>query len=178
MENYHAAFLTGEYVRIRSADVLREIYEQFATETGWVLNPISLFPKNMIEFAGKRLQIIEVSCYHLGIVLYTLKEIGSSVAIPGRWLERTLVDQELERAEESPIFQVANQLYRITRADELIEIRDDAGKLYCALRKCNQASDFDDISRVASLRCAISFSHRYNFDGIECAGHVGDQEPG
>ena len=174
MENSHPAFLAGEYVRIRSADVLREIYEQFAGEKGWVLNPISLFPDNMIEFAGKRLQIIEVSYYHLGIVLYTLKEIGSNVAIPGRWLERTLVDQELERAEESPVFQVANQIYRITRTDEHIEIRDDAGRLYCALRKCNLSSDFEDILRVASLRCAFSFSHRYNFDGIECLRLVDD----
>lgn len=178
MENSHPAFLAGELVLIRSADVLREIYEQFARETEWVLNPISLFPENMMAFAGKRLQISAVSFYHLGMVLYTLRENESSAAIPGEWPERALVDPDLERADESPLFQVASQFYRITRTDEHIEIRDGAGRLYCALRKCNLASDSEDISRVASLRCAVSFSLRYNFDGIGCEQPVDDAEPG
>lgn len=178
MENYHPAFRTNEYVYIQSTDVLKEIYEQFARETEWVLNPISLFAKNMMDFAGKRVQIIGVSCYHLGIVLYKLKEIYSDVVLPGQWLERTLIDQDLGRAEESPMFQVANQVYRITRTDEHIEIRDDTGLLYCALRKRNLASDLLDVARVASLRSAVSFSHRYNFDGIESTDFFEDEKSG
>ena len=166
MENGHPAFLAGEYVRVRSRAVLEEIEQQFGGEKDWKLNPHSLFAKNMADYAGLRLQIVAVSFYHLGIVLYELREIGGD-PIPGHWLEKTLVDQELERADEAPVFQVADRIYRIIKTIETIEIQDGAGIVYCVLRKHNVDSAFDDISRVASLRCAISFSSRYNFDGIE-----------
>ena len=167
MENGHPAFRAGECIRIAPLATLQEIDQQFAGEKEWALNPYSLFPNNMVDYAEQRLQIVAVSSYHLGIVLYELREIGADTSISGHWVERTLVDQELQRADESPYFQPANQFYKIVKTDETIEIRDNVGALYCALRKHNLESAFDDISRVASLRCAFSFSERYNFDGIE-----------
>ena len=167
MENDHPAFCAGEYVRIAPVATLQEIDQQFAGEAERVLNPYSLFPKNMLDYAGQRLQIVAVSYYHLGTVLYELREIGANAPISGQWVERTLEDQELQRADESPFFHPADRFYQIVKMNETIEIRDNAGTVYCTLRKRNLDSAFDDISRVASLRCAYSFSERYNFDGIE-----------
>ena len=168
MENDHPAFLPGEHVRIQSRSVLEEIEQQFASDNDWALNPNPLFAKSMTDYADQRLQIVAVSYYHLGIVLYELREFGSKVPVTGQWLEKTLLDLELKRADEGPLFCLANQVYRIIKAKETIEIQDNAGIVYCTLRKHNLDSAFDDISRVASLRCATSFSRRYNFDGIEC----------
>ena len=173
MENGHPAFLAGEYVRIAPHTVLEEIQEQFARENDWTLNPYPLFSPNMMDYADHRLQIIAVSFYHLGIVLYELREIGSDSPVPGQWLENALIDQELDRVNEGPLFQVANQVYRIIKNDETIEIQDYLGTTYCSLRKNNLNTAFHDISRVASIRCAISFSGRYNFDGIECREPTG-----
>ena len=117
-------------------------------ETKWALNPHSLFPNNMMDYAGHRLQIVAVSIYHLGIVLYELREIGASASIPGQWLEKTMVDQMLESVDESPFNQVASQIYRICKGEETIDIQDDAGTIYCTLRKHDLNSAFEDISRV------------------------------
>lgn len=166
MENSHSAFLAGEYVQVRSLDEIEEIEKKYANAKDWELNPYALFPKNMKDFANKRLQIVGVSYWHLGFVLYELREIGVKLPIDGLWPEKTLADQELDRADESPLFQLANQIYQIVKTKDAIEIRG-RGRTYCALRKFDIETAFIDISRVASLRCAASFSQRYNFDGIE-----------
>ena len=96
-----------------------------------------------------------------------IRDSDTNERIVGSWPEEALVDQELKRADESPVFQLAKEIYTIKASGDNVEISDGTGKTYCVLRKSDTESAVEDIRRVASLRCAISFSNRYNFDGIE-----------
>lgn len=55
MENSHPVFLAGEYVQIAPLATLQEIDQQYAGEKGWMLNPYSLFPSNMVGYADQQL---------------------------------------------------------------------------------------------------------------------------
>ena len=166
LENSHSAFTSGEIVQLRSSAELTEIESKFRGINA-TLNPASVFPRSLSPYGGKRVWITSVSYYHLGFVLYELKEHDTNQHIVGFWPEQALVDQELSRGNESPIFRLANDVYMIKASGDMISIMDRDGKTYCVLRKSNTESAVDDIRRVASIRCAFSFSGRYNFDGIE-----------
>lgn len=80
MQNGHSAFLGSEYVRVRDAPTLAALRERYTTDS-----PISLhtvFPGNMAGHAGERVQIMGVSYYHMGFVLYELREIGGGTILP------------------------------------------------------------------------------------------------
>ena len=166
LENYHSAFVSGEIVQLRPGAELAVIEAKFRGANA-TINPASVFPASLPPHGGKRVWITSVSYYHFGFVLYELKEHDTNERIVGSWPEEALVDQELKRADESPVFQLAKEIYTIKASGDNVEISDGTGKTYCVLRKSDTESAVEDIRRVASLRCAISFSNRYNFDGIE-----------
>jgi hypothetical protein len=163
MQNDHSAFLGSEYVRVKDAPTLAALRERCTTDS-----PISLhtvFPEKMAEYAGERVQITGVSYYHMGFVLYELREIGGSL-INGHWPEEALEDQELGRVDEHEFFGLAADRYvaKPSENGSLVEIRDRGDRLFCSLRVRDVPSAVKDINRVAGLRCSFSFARRYNFE--------------
>ena len=175
MQNGHSAFLGGEFVRIKDATSLAAIRDRCTTES-----PISLhtvFPEKMADYAGERVQITGVSDYHLGFVLYELRQIEGSL-IKGHWPEEAIEDQELERVDEDEVFGLAADRYvaKPSMDGSFVEIRDRSNRLLCSLRMRNVARAVEDINRVAALRCSFSFALRYNFeDNFSLSGRAGDK---
>jgi hypothetical protein len=170
MQNGHSAFLGSEYVLVRDASTLAALRERYTTDS-----PISLhrlFPESMAEYAGERVQITGVSYYHMGFVLYELREIGGSL-IKGYWPEEALEDQELVRSGEHAFFGLAADRYVARPSDDgaLVEIRDRADRLFCSLRMRDVPSAVEDINRVAGLRGSFSFTRRYNFEDDHSESH-------
>jgi hypothetical protein len=163
MQNGHSAFLGSEYVLVRDAATLAALRERYTTDS-----PISLhrlFPESMAAYAGERVKITGVSYYHMGFVLYELREIGGSL-IKGYWPEEALEDQELVRIDDHAFFGLAADRYVARPSDDgaLVEIRDRGDRLLCSLRMRDVPSAVEDINRVAGLRGSFSFARRYNFE--------------
>ena len=163
MQNGHSAFLGGEYVRVGDAPTLAFLHKRYTTDS-----PISLhtvFPEDMTKYADERVQITGVSYYHMGFVLYALREIGGSL-IQGYWPEDAIEDQELGRIDEHQLFGRAADRYfaRSSGDGSLVEIRDGLGHLFYSLRMRDIPRAVEDINRVARLRCSFSFAKRYNFE--------------
>jgi hypothetical protein len=172
MQNGHSAFLGSEYVLVRDASTLAALRERYTTGS-----PISLhrlFPESMEAYAGERVRITGVSCYHMGFVLYEIREIGGSL-INGYWPEEALEDQELVGIEEHAFFGLAADRYVARPSDDgkLVEIRDRADRLLCSLRMRDVPSAIEDINRVARLRGSLSFARRYNFEDDSSESHQG-----
>lgn len=170
MQNGHSAFLGSEYVLVRDAPTLAALRERYTTDS-----PISLhriFPESMAAYAGERVQITGVSYYHMGFVLYELREIGGS-HISGYWPEEALEDQELGRIDGHAFFGLAADRYVAKPSDDgsLVEIRDRGDRLLCSLRMRDVQSAVEDINRVAGLRCSFSFARRYNFEDVLSESH-------
>ena len=163
MQNGHSAFLGSEIVRVKDSSTLAALRDRCTTDS-----PISLhtvMPLRMADYAEERVQIIGVSYYHMGFVLYELREIGGPL-IEGHWPEEALEDQELGRIDEDEFFGIAADRYVASPSNDgsLVEIRDRNKRLFCSLRMRDVASAVEAINRVARLRCSYSFALRYNFE--------------
>ena len=163
MQNGHSAFLGSEIVLVKDRLALEDLRQRYTTESPLSLHAI--FPDNMAERAEQSVQITGVSYYHMGFVLYELREIGGSL-IKVYWPEEALKDQSLDSVDKHEFFGLAADRYVARPSDDgaLVEIRDRRGRLLCSLRIRDVALAVNDINRVAGLRCCISFAFRYNFE--------------
>ena len=163
MQYDHSAFLGSEFVRIKDAEALEAIRKRCTTDSPLSLHTV--FPENMSAYAGQSAQIIRVMYYHMGYVLYELREVHGSL-IQGSWPEDAVVDQELLRADENPIFRQAAERYVAKPSSEegLVDIRDKNERLLCSLRTRDVDQAVKNINRVANLRCCHAFERRYNFE--------------
>ena len=163
MQNDHSAFLASEIVLLKDRSALEEIKRLCTTESPLSLH--NVLPDDMTRYAGERMDITGVSYYHMGFVLYELRQIGGP-PVEGHWPEAALLDQELERADEHELFGLAADRYEARPSNDgsLVEIRDRGDRLLCALRMNEVERSVQDINRVASLRCSYSFARRYNFE--------------
>ncbi|WP_124328537.1 hypothetical protein [Desulfonema ishimotonii] len=161
MENYHSAFLPGEYVKIRSQSELIRLQKQFGGDAE-NLGLHTVIPEDMASHADKRVKISNVSYYHFGWVLYELEEL------PRYWPEAAIVDQCFDKADVS-MNQPANLTYVAVKSEDnkFVNICDQKGQICCSMRKHDVGSAVNDINRVAALRSRIAFAHRYNFDDEE-----------
>ena len=165
MENYHSAFLPGEYARIQAVSVLEQLQRKHSGEPTQ-LGLHTVMPHSMAEFAGQRVLIIKRSYYHFGWVLYELKDLA------GQWPEAALIDQEMCE-DDQPYNQPACLTYIAVKSDdgEFVDINSRDGRRFCSIRRRDPDATVDDINRVAKLRTRVSFSFRYEFDGVECDEH-------
>src|SRR6185436_11123612 len=108
MQNGHSAFLGSEIVLVKGRLALEDLRKRYTTDSPLSLHTV--FPDKMAEHAGQRVQITEVSYYHMGFVLYELREIGGS-PIKGYWPEEAVEDQELNRVDEHEFFGLAADRY-------------------------------------------------------------------
>ena len=161
MENYHSAFLPGEYARLRSRSLLEELQRKY---TGNPDQPglHSVIPQSMADSAKRRVLITGRSYYHSGWVLYELN------GLPGHWPEAALIDQQM-LDDDDPHNQPANLTYIAVKSDngEFVDIRNHDGRRFCSFRRHDADASVDDVNRVAKLRTRASFSFRYEFDGVE-----------
>lgn len=155
MENYHSAFLPGEYAILRSRSELEQI------QTDWAANIIS---SDMAAHANEQVLITGRSYFHCGYVLYNLD------GLPGYWPEAAIRDQQLGENDE-PENQPACATYVAVKSDDgkFVDIRHHDGRLFCSFRRIDPDSAVADINRVANLRTRLSFALRYEFDGVESA---------
>jgi len=175
MQNYHSAFLGSEIVRVKNATTLVEIRDRCTTDSPLSLHTV--FPEKMAEYAGEQVQITGVYEYHMGFVLYELRQIGGPL-IEGHWPEEALQDQELRGVDEHEFFGLASERYIAKPSDDgsLVEIRDRDKRILCSLRMRDVERAVEDINRVAGLRCIFSFALRYNFEDDSLESHLeGDQ---
>ena len=161
MENYHSAFLPGEYVLIQSEAALEQIQQIHKGEPSQ-LGLHTVMPANLTAFAGQRALITGRSYYHFGWALY---ELGG---LPGYWPEAALIDQELGDPEAADDLLAARTYVAQKSGDgKFVEICSRDGERFCSLRKRDVDEAVADINRVAGLRSRSSFAQRYEFDGIE-----------
>ncbi len=161
MENYHSAFLPGEYARIQPVYVLEQIQLKHFGEPGQ-LGLHTVMPPNMVVFAGHRALITSRSYYHFGWVLYELE------GLPGHWPEAALIDQQIGE-DDKPYNQPACLTYVAVKSDdgEFVDICSHDGRRFCSFRRHDAEASANDINRVARLRTRALFSSRYEFDGVE-----------
>lgn len=161
MENYHSAFLPGEYARLQSRSLLEQLQRKH-TGNPHQLGLHTVVPPNMADFAEQRVLITGRSYYHFGWVLYELD------GLLGHWPEAALIDQQM-LDDDDPHNQPANLTYIAVKSDdgEFVDIRNRDGRQFCSFRRHDADASVDDINRVAKLRTRASFSFRYEFDGVE-----------
>ena len=165
MENSHSAFLPGEHARLQSISHLEQLQQKHTGDPGQ-LGLHTVVPPNMAEYAERRVLITGRSYYHFGWVLYELD------GLPGHWPEAALVDQQMcENAD--PHVQPANLTYIAVKSDDgkFVDICTRDGRRFCSFRRHDADASVDDINRVATLRTRVSFSSRYEFDGVEYDGN-------
>ncbi|HCS50749.1 hypothetical protein [Rubinisphaera sp.] len=161
MENYHSAFLPGEYARLQSRALLEQLQQKYTGDPSQ-FGLHTVVPPNMAEFADQRVRITGRSYYHFGWVLYELE------GLPDCWPEAALVDQQLFKSDD-PDNQPANLTYIAVKSDDgqFVDICTRDGVRYCSYRRHDVDASVKDINRVAKLRTRSSFSSRYEFDGVE-----------
>jgi hypothetical protein len=162
MENYHSAYLGGEYARLRPKSVLEDLQRKYSGDPS-TLGLHTVIPENMATHADEKVKIIAVSFYHFGFALYEL------AGLSGEWPEAALIDQEFCIDDDEPGRKPANLTYRVVKSDDcgFVSICDLTGRVYCTLRKHDTDAATNDINRAAKLRSRSSFASRYNFDGKE-----------
>ena len=116
----------------------------------------------MAKFADHRVRIKSRSYYHFGWVLYELD------GLPGHWPEAALIDQQMCENDD-PRTQPASLTHIAVKSDDgqFVNICTHDGRRFCSFRRHDADASVDDINRVAKLRTRISFSFRYEFDGVE-----------
>lgn len=161
MENYHSAFLPGEYARLQCRSALEQLQQKHTGEPTQ-LGLHTVVPPSMAEFADQRVLITGRSYYHFGWVLYELN------GLPGHWPEAALIDQQMCENGD-PHNQPANLTYVAVKSDDgqFVDICTHDGRRYCSFRRHDADASVGDINRVAKLRTRTSFSFRYEFDGVE-----------
>jgi hypothetical protein len=162
MENYHSAFLPGEYVKLRDQNTLNKLQQRHSGDPA-TLGLHTVLPVNMAAHANKRVCVIGVSYYHFGWALYELH------GLPDHWPEAAILDPSFDKLDSSSS-QPANLTYQAVETDDngFVCICDMEGRAYCTLRKHDVKRAVEDLNRVATLRSRVSFARRYNFDGVEC----------
>jgi hypothetical protein len=161
MQNYHSAFLPGEFARLQSKPALEQLQKKHSGDPS-ELGLHTVVPPNMADFSDQRVLITGRSYYHFGWVLYELD------GLPGFWPEAALMDQQMCENDD-PHNQPANLTYVAVKSEDgqFVDICTHDGRRFCSFRKHDTDASVEDINRVAKLRTRVSFAFRYEFDGVE-----------
>lgn len=169
MPAYHAAFLSGEAIRVADEQTLKTFQREWTYH-----HPLQ---EEQIAYAGKRCFVKSIGIYHGGDCLYQLSthvkdsptsRYSHEEPVPGLWHECCLRDQDMKDW-KIPL-PLASEVYSVTaerRADQPVVIVRTLDGMEClVMRHLHNEREAAFMAEVSRMRNTLSFEWRYKFQGV------------